>query len=1066
MSGRDNSSQWSSPLSHHSDSSLLTDLHHSHNHSILLQSQNESGFCDNDSDITASSHNRSKQVHSPNSNSQYTTYSSDISTAPPVLGPMQRSVSNEITPVHEQEGPVLAALTKKTPQFHRKLPGTNRMATSLSQDTYTSDYRQPFLQHHPGSLSLSQSSHLPRYPPRHYFHKPGSPASSSDTSSRASSIPHRIGSGPGSIISFSTESSSRSNPTNKGLLPRPSSLSSSSATTISKLNHTHYTDLYAQGSSQSRSEYGLPAFIPSLPTQYDYDSEKSHPVIKPSPKLSQDSKMASRQQNIPLREIEYYMHGKRDGDKIPFDQPRNTEEGSHRDSFSKMVLSAVLSDKDKTDADVVSMLLPLSKSPEPCSLMRQTACMGMLIQIMHNIDRKADKSHREVRTKASDTLRNIVESTEGTRKGKYEMCVLGVLEKIRGHCEALFEFIHSFPNTRKVDESERESLQNACDFLLQPIKKLYKYSNEKDHYRPVVLTLGGLQATAELLVVNFRLMTSQKDSTSKPVCHSMKTIAVTISILVNLTYGDMHNKSTLCMFPDLLKALMHHLRLQNEAVVTSGAQLLRNLSWKATSDIKDSLLKSDASLVLMDAIQHMKDEQAVQHITSALWNLSAHSLENREKICTTDTGLKLLVELLSYNSPSGTTTVVENVGGILKNLSVVIMQREEYRKKFRQSGGLGKLVQHLKSKNKTVLSNATGTLWNLSARYPEDQKVLWDLGCVPLLDVLQTAHHKNIAEYARGALRNLLAFGRTNGWTSKSDVTAYNIKTQKELSKSLCYAANQVFSHSPTQGKHESPHSRRNLPMKHDQDRQSASGMRDSARTLVRGCDIPDGSTSSGDEEYIHMENSLKFGRVASVPETRLNQKGDEHEWSSYMPGHGPHASSGKLNLEGFATDMSAGGRRKVPPQVLDHLRDMAVPRSLSQSESYHLSAASNSEAHPGNAAHFLPSQLSNEPREGTSLLTCSDHELDTKFDAAHSASVTRFEEYSDLEVDEDEMDDIDQPIHEQMKRENEEFKRLQAQRPGQKLLGRQSPSRLGTSSLALDGLRHKEDGEKKVTNV
>lgn len=1084
-------------MSHHSDeNSLVTDP--SHHHTMLVQSQNESGFCDVDSDITASSHHRSKQVHSPNS-TEFLTYSSDLSgtTAPPVLPyyNMQRSASVEDTSAQDREGPadVLAALVKKTPQLHRS-NAKYRMATSLSQDTYGSEYHRPPF-HHPNTMSLSQNAHPQRAYP--YYRKPGSPASSSDTSSMTSSVAHRLGSGPGSVVSFTTDSSTRSSSTTKGLLPRPPSLATSSGSAPSVLSKPGYPS-FGEFSQRSRSEYSFPSYEPSLTTTYDSDNEEEHPIIKPSPKHSRAGGMLNRRQNVQMRKHEPHLRDKdgnplevyerrREGKRMQLNQPRIPEEGSERDSFTMKlemvlsVLSIVLSDKDQTDADAARMLLPLSQSPETCSVMRQSACMSMLIQIIHNIDRKGEKSHREVRSKAAETLRNIVESTDKTRQGKHELCVLGVLEKIRGHCDAVFEFVHSIPSTRKVETSERELLQNACDFLIQPVRKLYKYSNEKDHYRPAVLTLGGLQATAELLVVNFRLMMSQKAGSDKPVCHSTKTMAVAISILVNLTYGDVHNKSALCMFPDLLKALMYHLRLKQETIIASGAQLLRNLSWKATADIKDSLLKCDASIVLIEALRHVSDEQTIQHITSALWNLSAHSMENRDKVCTTETGLKQLVELLSYNSPTGTTAIVENVGGILKNLSVVIMQQETYRKKFRRSGGLGKLVQHLKSKNKTVLANATGTLWNLSARFPEDQKVLWDLGCVPLLDVLQTAHHKNIAEYARGALRNLLAFGRSNGWTSKSDITAYNIKTQRELSKSLSYAANQVFSHTSGQGvKHsnESLHSRRSQPTKIissgegplDQIRSSneqmtnTGGMRDSARTL-RGCDSKDGGDSSGDE-YIQMErNRLKFNRVASVPETVRHQK--DNEWSSYTPSSKQALA---MAIQGFTGEEVIDGRRKKTSRGVGRMRDNTGYRSLSQSESYHLSSTSNSDGHSGSAASFcMPQQLSNEPGESASSLPYNE------FDPSLPNAARRVEVmYSDLEVDDDEVESIDQPISmhsSQMKRRtlDEGYGGIHARKTGGRRMGmeQQSPSKGGTSSLALDGLLHGNNArDNKVTSV
>ena len=55
------------------------------------------------------------------------------------------------------------------------------------------------------------------------------------------------------------------------------------------------------------------------------------------------------------------------------------------------------------------------------------------------------------------------------------------------------------------------------------------------------------------------------------------------------------------------------------------------------------------------------------------------------------------------------------------------------------------------------MSNACGTLWNLSARSPEDQELLWDLGAVAMLRSLIHSRHKMIAMGSAAALRNLLA---------------------------------------------------------------------------------------------------------------------------------------------------------------------------------------------------------------------------------------------------------------------------------------------------------------------
>lgn len=76
---------------------------------------------------------------------------------------------------------------------------------------------------------------------------------------------------------------------------------------------------------------------------------------------------------------------------------------------------------------------------------------------------------------------------------------------------------------------------------------------------------------------------------------------------------------------------------------------------------------------------------------------------------------------------------------------------------LRDHNCLQTLLQHLTSHSLTIVSNACGTLWNLSARSPRDQELLWDLGAVGMLRNLVHSKHKMIAMGSAAALRNLLA---------------------------------------------------------------------------------------------------------------------------------------------------------------------------------------------------------------------------------------------------------------------------------------------------------------------
>lgn len=69
---------------------------------------------------------------------------------------------------------------------------------------------------------------------------------------------------------------------------------------------------------------------------------------------------------------------------------------------------------------------------------------------------------------------------------------------------------------------------------------------------------------------------------------------------------------------------------------------------------------------------------------------------------------------------------------------------------------LNVILSQLRSPSLTVVSNACGTLWNLSARCQQDQQSLWDLGAVPMLRSLINSKHKMISMGSSAALKNLL----------------------------------------------------------------------------------------------------------------------------------------------------------------------------------------------------------------------------------------------------------------------------------------------------------------------
>ncbi|CAL1539559.1 unnamed protein product, partial [Lymnaea stagnalis] len=281
------------------------------------------------------------------------------------------------------------------------------------------------------------------------------------------------------------------------------------------------------------------------------------------------------------------------------------------------------------------------------------------------------------------------------------------------------------------------------------IAALMKLSFDED-YRHAICTLGGLQAIAELLEIDNRTTGPAND-------YSTTVRRYACMALTNLTFGDGKNKALLCSMRGSMEALVEQLKSSNEDLIQAAASVLRNLSWRADLASKKTLREIGGVTILMKASMIVKKETTLKSILSALWNLSSHCSENKAEICAVEGALQFLVGLLTYKSAAKTLAIVENGGGILRNVSSQIAIREEYRQVLRQSGCLPILLHHLRSTSLTIVSNACGTLWNLSARCEEDQNTLREMGAVSMLRNLVHSRHKMISSGSSAALRNLVS---------------------------------------------------------------------------------------------------------------------------------------------------------------------------------------------------------------------------------------------------------------------------------------------------------------------
>lgn len=417
-------------------------------------------------------------------------------------------------------------------------------------------------------------------------------------------------------------------------------------------------------------------------------------------------------------------------------ESNSVESQGHRRLGAKVdVVYNLLSMLEKNgQEDMSTTLLSMSTSIDSCLVMRKSGCLPLLVQLIH-----APGQNPETRDRAMQALHNVVHAKSDERVGRREARVLRFLEQLRDYCQTL--------------RISLERGQTADDFERHPtatLAALMKLSFDEDH-RLAMCQLGGLHAIAELIEMDYLVHGERHDLN----CITLRRYAG--MALTNLTFGDGNNKALLCSFKEFMKALVSQLRSRSDDLRQVTASVLRNLSWRADSSSKQTLREVGAVPGLMKAAMEGRKESTLKSILSALWNLSAHCSTNKVDICAVVGALAFLVDMLSYNAPSKTLAIVENAGGILRNVSSHIAVREDYRAIVRERGCLQVLLQQLRSPSLTVVSNACGALWNLSARCPQDQRLLWDLGAVPMLRSLVHSKHKMISMGSSAALKNLLS---------------------------------------------------------------------------------------------------------------------------------------------------------------------------------------------------------------------------------------------------------------------------------------------------------------------
>ncbi|KAM4739865.1 adenomatous polyposis coli protein 2 [Anableps anableps] len=425
-------------------------------------------------------------------------------------------------------------------------------------------------------------------------------------------------------------------------------------------------------------------------------------------------------------------------------------------------LLSMLANRDKDEMS--RTLLALSSSQDSCIAMRKSGCVPLLVQILHEVPGGVPDGvpgettgggtstgcSRDTKSRASAALHNIIFSQQDEGQAHREMKVLHMLEQIRTYCDSGWDWLETHAVTPSPGGTKTSDIPEPVDpQICQAMCAIMKMSFEEE-YRRAMNELGCLQVVADLIHLEQEMYGMQND----PINMALRRYAG--MGLTNLTFGDVVNKATLCSRKSCLQALVAQLSSDSEELHQVVSSVMRNLSWRADISTKRVLRDISCVSALMTCALQATKESTLKSVLSALWNLSAHNIDNKVAICSVDGSLGFLVSTLTYRCQTNSLAIIESGGGILRNVSSLIATREDYRQILRDHNCLQTLLQHLRSHSLTIVSNACGTLWNLSARSSKDQELLWDLGAVSMLRNLIHSKHKMIAMGSAAALRNLL----------------------------------------------------------------------------------------------------------------------------------------------------------------------------------------------------------------------------------------------------------------------------------------------------------------------
>lgn len=332
--------------------------------------------------------------------------------------------------------------------------------------------------------------------------------------------------------------------------------------------------------------------------------------------------------------------------------------------------------------------------------------------------------------------------------------VLPAANSVREQIFYLRKYLHS---------SSAVSTSTYATRVHTALTSIMKESFEED-YRKIATVVGVLDAVAELLVLDVDAFGMECPAENRTI---RKLIA---STLTNLTFGNAQSKQRLCSYPNLIEYVIRIIdESQNLAQVYAG--LIRNLSWMADSEMSARLSCTVPALGRASLRAYRAAESKCLCATlSALWNLAAHSVHNKEAICEIPHFLEMLIDLLVNDAQR--TALVEPASGVLKYASmyIAVVGASRYLSPTVLHKMVLRLIDLLNSPSFTIIGNSLGVLAQLLAKDEQLRvNVRWNHKAMQLLNHLRNSTRDDIRNPVKTVLDYLNAVDLSGAFMQQYD---------------------------------------------------------------------------------------------------------------------------------------------------------------------------------------------------------------------------------------------------------------------------------------------------------